>query len=100
MNSFNMSVSRANEILELLGNSDAGLRSRSPRKKKESLYYRLKNLFETNEWNIKDTELANKIGVWIVSYILNGDLSALSNFCRLKVMTHKGQPIYSMEEVK
>lgn len=99
MYSHNVSAGRANEILELLGNCDDGLRSRSPRKKKEYLYHRLRTLFEKNEWNIKDTELANKVGRWIAAYVLNGDLSALSNFCRLKVMTHKGQPIYSMEEV-
>lgn len=89
-----------NEVLELLGNSDAGIRSRSFRKKKHFLLKRLADLMKNNEWNIKSSALADKVGIWIARYITDGDLSALSNFCRLKVMTHKGLPIYSMEEVE
>lgn len=94
------SLSRANEIIELLGKCDDGLRTKSFKKKRGVIVRRLKELFKTNEWKIKDTELANKVGFWIKSYILEGDLAAFSNFCRLKVMTHKELPIYSMEEVK
>lgn len=93
-------ISRTNEIMELLGSCEEGLKTRSLRTKKRVLVNRLQNLFKNNEWNIKDTELADKVGSWIIDYIYKGDLSALSNFCRLKVMTHKGNPIYSMEEVK
>lgn len=92
--------SRANEVMELLGKCEKGIRTRSPRNKKTDLVNRLKEIFNTNEWNIRDTELANKVGYWIRGYIENGNLADWSNFCRLKVMTHKGQPIYSMEEVK
>lgn len=93
-------MGRANEIMDLLGKCDDGLKSRSEHKKRRTLQLRLKVLFKDNEWKIKDTELANKVGLWIYDYIQDGNLSALSNFCRLKVMTHKGDPIYSMEEVK
>lgn len=93
-------VARANEILELLGNSEEGLRSRSPRLKKNFLIKRIQQIIKNNEWNIKSADLADKICFWVKDYVSNGDLSALSNFCRLKVMTHKGLPIYSMEEVK
>jgi hypothetical protein len=92
--------SRINEIFELLGKCDGGLKSRSLRKKRSFLYSRLIELFKTNEWNIKDTTLANKVGFWICDYIKDKNMAAMSNFCRLKVMTHKGQPIYSMEEVQ
>lgn len=93
-------ISRANEIMELLGGCEAGMRTRSERRKRHMIQTRLTKLFKNNEWKIKDTELANKVGNWIASYIVDGNLAALSNFCRLKVMTHKDQPIYSMEEVK
>ena len=93
-------ISRANEIMELLGGCESGLKTRSERRKRVTIKSRLIKLFKENEWKIKDTELANKVGFWISSYIVDGNLAALSNFCRLKVMTHKGQPIYSMEEVK
>lgn len=93
-------LSRANEILELLGKCEKGLRTRSSYKKRDAIRRRLVEIFKTNEWKIKDTELANKVGFWIRNYVSNGNLAALSNFCRLKVMTHKDQPIYSMEEVE
>lgn len=94
------SLSRANEIMELLGNCENGLKTRSDRKKRGAILNRLNDLFKNNEWNIRDTELANKVGYWIRDYIMDGNLAAFSNFCRLKVMTHKNQPIYSMEEVQ
>lgn len=93
-------LGRANEIMEFLGKCEDGLRSKSDRKKIQAIRVRLTEIFKTNEWNIKDTQLANKVGEWIYNYVVDGDLSALSNFCRLKVMTHLGQPIYSMEEIK
>lgn len=92
-------LSRANEIMELLGGCEEGLKTKSNRLKRAALCKRIRALFKSNEWKIKDTELANKVSYWISDYINNGNLAALSNFCRLKVMTHKGQPIYSMEEV-
>jgi len=92
-------LSRANEIMELLCHCEEGISSRSPRIKRKHITKRLKDIFKNNEWNIRDVELANKVGAWIADYIANGNLSALSNFCKLKVMTHKGNPIYSIEEV-
>jgi hypothetical protein len=92
-------LSRANEVMDILGGCDLGLRTRSGRKKKSIIRDRLVKLFKKNEWKIKDTELANKVGFWIKDYISEGNLAAFSNFCRLKVMTHKDQPIYSMEEI-
>lgn len=92
-------MSRMNEVMELLAKCETGLKTRSLHKKRHTMVHRLRNLFKDNEWNIRDTELANKVGVWIRDYVQDGNLAAFSNFCRLKVMTHKGQPIYSMEEV-
>lgn len=94
------SLARANEIMELLTKCEDGLRTRSERKKRMVMAKRLQTLMKSNEWKIKDTELANKVGFWICDYIKDGNMAAFSNFCRLKVMTHKNQPIYSMEEAK
>lgn len=93
-------LSRMNEVMEILGGLEKEIRSKSVRKKRVALRQRMIKLFKTNEWNIRDTELANKIGLWIKAYVEDGNLAAWSNFCKLKVMTHKGQPIYSMEEIK
>lgn len=93
-------MSRMNEVMEILSGCNDGLRTRSHYKKRNVITKRLQALFKGNEWNIRDTELANKVGYWIRDYIQDGNLAAFSNFCRLKVMTHKGQPIYSMEEIE
>jgi hypothetical protein len=92
-------LSRANEILDLLGSCEKGFKTRSIGNKCYMISTRVKNLLSNDEWKIKDTELANKIGKWIALYIQDGNLAALSNLCRLKVMTHRDQPIYSMEEI-
>lgn len=92
-------LGRANEVMELLGKCEGGLRTRSERRKRAFIKTRLTELFKNNEWKIKDTELANKVGYWIKDYVVDGNLASFSNFCRLKVMTHKDQPIYSMEEI-
>lgn len=96
---YNLKLSHANEVMEVLGKCDAGIRSKSARIKRATIVRRLQELFKNNEWNIKDTELADKVGLWISNYIFSGNLAAWANVCKLKVMTHKGQPIYSMEEV-
>ena len=92
--------SRANEVMEILGDCASGLRSTSIRKKRQAITNRVIQIMKTNEWNIKDTTLANKVGYWIADYIKDGKLAAFTNFCKLKAMTHRGQPIYSMEEVE
>jgi hypothetical protein len=93
-------ATRYKDIFEVLGDSEDGIRSRSFRNKRAILYKRIKNILEKNEWNIKSQDVAEKMTKWIVDYIANGNLAAYSNFCRLKVMTHLGQPIYSIQEVK
>ena len=35
---------------------------------------------------------------WACDYIKTGNLASLTNFNKLKVMTYKKDPIYSMEE--
>jgi len=95
----NVDISKINEILDILGKCDH-IKSKSTRKKVCCLLSRLEKIMSNNEWNIKDTELANKVGLWILNYINHGNLAALGNLAKLKVMTHKGLPIYSIEEIK
>lgn len=93
-------MSRANDIMEMLGECESGIKTKTYRKKRSVVLHRLEAIFRNNEWKIKDMELANKVGYWVRSYIEDGNIAALSNLCRLKVMTHTGNPIYSMKEVK
>ena len=93
-------VSRSNEILDILGNCKEAMRTKSGRKKIRAIQSRLRDVFRTNEWRIRDMNLANKVSVWIADYIMHGNLAALTNLCKLKVMTHNNMPIYSVEEEK
>jgi hypothetical protein len=95
-------INRLNEIMDVLGpgkDEQKFRSSRSPHKKTVMISNRLNQVIRDNEWNIRDSVLADKVGTWCVQYINQGNLAAMANLCKLKVMTHKGLPIYSMEEV-
>lgn len=94
----NWPLDRMNEMLDVLGKCDDAQRNRSYRKKMARLRERLIEIFSTNEWRIRDMSLADKVGMWIADYIHTGNLAALTNLCKLKVMTHNNMPIYSIEE--
>jgi hypothetical protein len=94
----NTTCGRLNEIVDMIGKCDAAFKTRSKRKKAHLIYRRMKTILTEGEWNIKSTELADKLCGWIGGYARSGNLACLTNFCKLKVMTHKGLPIYSMEE--
>ncbi len=91
---------RANEILDLIDAHKDGARSRSVKKKIKAIRERLKTVFTTNEWRIRDMDLADKVCLWCRDYITTGNLAALMNLAKLKVMTHNNMPIYSIEEEK
>jgi hypothetical protein len=93
-------LARANEMLDILGQCEKDQKSSSFRKKRTRLCGRLREILTSNEWRIRDMNLADKVGLWIAEYIQTGNLAALTNLCKLKVMTHRNMPIYSMEEEK
>lgn len=89
---------RMNEMLDLVGGCEEAMRNRSANKKMRALASRLRHIFLTNEWRIRDMVLANKVGFWLKGYIADGNLSDLTNITKLKVMTHNNMPIYSVKE--
>ncbi len=94
----NPPVERVNEILDILGECNDALRSRSFAKKMKKVKDRLTSIFKENEWRIRDMALANKVSVWVGGYVRDGNLADLTNLCKLKVMTHSNMPIYSVKE--
>ncbi len=97
MDTNKVEIARANEIGELLG-EDIVRQKRSSRQKVHAIIALLQKAFSENTWNIKNVELSDKVCLWIQTYLETGNLAALTNFCKFKVMTHAGDPIYSMEE--
>jgi hypothetical protein len=94
------SMQRMTEVLEMLGSiSNEAMRSRSPRGRLRTIKDRVEEIFRKDEWRIRTPDLGTKIGLWLRQYIMDGNLAAWSNFCRLKLMTHQGRAIYSIQEV-
>jgi tellurite resistance protein len=92
-----LNISRINEIADLF-NSNETKKQRSARKKMRELKNHLANLVQNKKLDIRDVGLAERFGKWVVFYIKDGNLAALNNITRLKIMTHQNKPIYSMEE--
>lgn len=91
-------VARAGEILDLL-NVDPS-KHRGARARERALKTAIYAVINEDKWRIRNMELVSKLGDWIVEYIGCGRLASMANFAKLKVMTHTGQPIYSMQEVE
>lgn len=91
---------RANEIAEILECSPDTFRTKSPYRKAQYISNRYAELLSSNKWRIRSDDLATSVGKWIRSYLEQGDLAAMANICKLKVMTYSDNPIYSIEEAK
>lgn len=89
---------RAGEILDLIGANLAN--GRGHRNRRALLSVELKKVFNEDKWHIRNMDLVSKVGLWISNYIRSGDVSAMANFAKLKVMTHAGKPLYSIVEVE
>jgi len=66
----------------------------------ENATFELRQTIINMDWNIRDLDLKVKLIHWIKRYIDYGCLHSMANISKFKCMTHKGQPIYSMEEIK
>jgi len=90
--------SEANEMLDLLDYNGPARSSRSAKKKRIALISTYRQIIKDDKWLIRDADLMIKIAKWIQEYVTVGNLAALTNVTKLKIMTHKQQPIYSIQE--
>ena len=94
-------ISRMNEVLDLIGFEARKIRtSRSTQLKNRAIERRIKKIIEGDEWRIRSYDIVKDFCNNIGKYINEGNVHCLMNITRLKCMTHKGAPIYSMEEIK
>jgi hypothetical protein len=89
--------SRINEILDLF-NVKEGLAERKALRKVDHLMTNYISLIKDRKLIIKDIELFKRFINWNILYIRNGNLPALSNITKVKIMMRSGQPIYSIKE--
>lgn len=90
-------VNRLNAIMDVMNCKEAR-QSKSIRNKRDAIISEFSKIVREDTWRIRDVELAIKCAEWMRDYINNGNLASLSNFTRIKCMTHKRMSIYSMEE--
>jgi hypothetical protein len=93
-------LDRHNDVIDILDCVHPSRRTRSVRKKVKGIIAIVNDIMNNNRWNLKDVGLADRVCDWIVAYINYGSMPAFANLCKLKLMTHKGLPIYSMAEDK
>jgi hypothetical protein len=88
---------RINEIADLF-NSNTVSKQRSVRKKMRELRNHIVSQVDSRKLDIRDVGLATRFAEWIVLYVKYGNLPALANITKLKIMTHQNRPIYSIDE--
>jgi hypothetical protein len=57
-----------------------------------------KELIKSKKIDIRDVSLVEKLGKWIELYCVDGNLPALANIAKIKIMSHQNRPIYSIQE--
>lgn len=90
-------VERLREVLDVLDCKD-GLRARSLSSKTICFSQSIKEKFREDKFKIRNVQLAGKVASWYYKYVETGDLSIITNICRLKVMAYNERPIYKFEE--
>jgi len=95
----NVDKPRLNEIADLYG-AKAAKSARGYKTKVRELCRHLVSMIDERKLDIRDVDLANRFNDWVISYIRYGNLAALSNITKVKIMTHKNRPIYSIEETE
>jgi len=99
MSAFNRRVSkpRLNEIADIYGANDVKS-ERSRAGKVQKLISHLEEMIKSKVLDIRDMDLHIGFIQWIVLYVRDGNLAALNNLTRIKIITHEKRPIYSIEE--
>jgi len=89
--------SNINEICDLFNLKEA-LQDRKSYGKVKKLFNKYEQLINDRELNIRDVELFKRFIDWNVKYIKHGNLPAMSNITKVKIMMRNGLPIYSIKE--
>jgi len=88
---------RLNELADLFGAEDVKT-DRTYRGKVRKFCIHLSTLVDDRKLDIKDLALCSRFSKWVALYVRDGNLAALNNITRVKIMMHENRPIYSIEE--
>ena len=90
-------AARMGEVIDLMCSKKI---PRGANHKRNQLIAEIQAVFSEDRWRIRSMPLGQKLVGWIADYVVNGNLASMANFAQLKVMTHSGNPIYSINEVE
>jgi hypothetical protein len=90
-------AARVNEVADLLS-LDKVKAERSPRRKMYTLMQQASEVLRSKKIDIRDIQLVEKFAQWIKLYVTDGNLPALGNIAKIKIMSHDKRPIYSIQE--
>jgi hypothetical protein len=88
--------SSANELADLFDILNVK-KERGTRGKSRLLVCGFKKILENN-LIIKDVDLSLKVAKWIRAFLCKGNLGAINNLCKLKIVSHKKHAIYSIQD--
>jgi hypothetical protein len=88
---------RLNELADLFGAKEV-MSDRSFKGKVRKFCKHINELVDDRKLDIRDLALCDKFAQWVVLYVSEGNLAALNNITRIKIMMHENRPIYSIEE--
>jgi len=97
-NRMQQDVSRLNEVMDIIECKDMR-KSRSLGYKQSAIIEHFTHIVREDVWKIRNMDLMIKAAEWIREFTWTGNLAAIANLTKLKCMTHKGNPIYSMKEI-
>lgn len=86
-------------IREVLGVLEVHGGSRKSKAKMDEVYRGLVDIVENDKWRIRSDQVLVNMVEWIFTYIATGNYSAYASLLNLKCMVHRGNPIYSAEEI-
>lgn len=88
---------RLNELADLFGATEVKA-IRTYRGKVRKFCEHLTLLIDERKLDIRDLSLCQKFSEWVVLYVRDGNLAALNNITRIKIIMHENRPIYSISE--
>lgn len=95
----NAEHARANEIIDLLDSTHPARKCRSVYRKRDAIRSAFHDIIMEDKWHVRNIGILQKAAIWTCDYVRYGNLAAIANLTKLKCMTHKHEPIYSMEEI-
>lgn len=87
---------RTREVLRVFG---VDTNRRNMRQLLPILHNTMMSIIKDDTWRIRSDKVIVDMAQWVNTYIMKGNYSAYANLLNLKCMVHKGNPIYSTEEI-